>query len=590
MISEKKPARLAPFQPIAQHFRLKDLLLFVLRCHSRQRMATSFVVFYMLFGFCTHAQRTDTAAGPFYTDKNSWQYKMETGAERWYRGKKAEDFQVFEKFRFSEKGVSNVSFQGKASLYWLNNVEEMELAAAGITRQNADSFIYHVTLNDSVELVPWTKPQEFRSTNGLEYAYLGKFEAHHKLIKLEIYKLGKYYDRSVSIFNSLYLPEAALRAVVVNQNSPYLFRPYMQHYIPHQKQLWFAKKGWEKEEVEFQWTDSINHLAVEIEPTIQNDLYNVYLKRTIRGRTDTAYVSNVWEVSHYSPNPFLRINSSFFKQPGNYEIIVVPEAPAELKQNSFSRAVSVPFTVMPSDVTMLSMQQALLGLGAVLLVGFLLFAYIQKRNKSRLSQASQQQEIARLQLTSVRAQLNPHFMYNAMAGIQNLINKNEVSAANVYLSRFARITRSVLDEGKTEFVSIAEEIKFLHDYLGMEQMRFGFQYSIDLDDRLDDVNTEIPAMLVQPFVENAVKHGITSAGDDGKITISLQREEQNLLVTIHDNGAGFHPSKQGSGRGLELSKKRVQFFNSFHKETPILLNIRSDANGTVVSITLKNWL
>ncbi|SHF13260.1 Histidine kinase [Cnuella takakiae] len=568
----------------------KLLRLFSFNCQSLWRPVFPFLAFSILTCVQVYAQRMDTISGPYYTTKDSLQYKMEAGGEKWIRGSRNEDFQVFLKYKRPAEHAGQVSYYGDATLYWLNGVGEIELAAAGITQQNADSFIYHVTANDSAELVSWTRPQEFRSVKGLTFAYLGKFQVGGKLIKLEIYKAGNYRGRSVSIFNSLYLPAAQLRSVVINHNNQYLFRPYKQHHIPSNKQFHFDRTKWEKGKLQFNWSDSINHLAVEMEPTIQDDMYNVYLKRSVAGRTDTVYVSNAWEKSYYSPRPFLRINSSFFNHPGQYEILVIPEAPEQFKRNTTAQTIPIPFEVIASETTMFSLQQVMMVLGIVLLGGSLLFAYYLKLHRNRLTHAAQQQEIARLQLTSVRAQLNPHFMYNALAGIQNLINKNEISSANLYLSQFARITRNVLDEQKTEFVSITEEIKMLHDYLQMEQMRFSFQYEIDSHDNIDSTNTEIPAMLLQPFVENAVKHGIAPMRQGGRIGISLGKAGQNILVLIRDNGTGFNSAHQFVGKGLKLSKKRIELFNSFHKETPICLEVSSGVKGTLVSITLKNWL
>jgi hypothetical protein len=407
---------------------------------------------------------------------------------------------------------------------------------------------------------------------------------------LELYKKGYYADRNITVFNSLYLPPAKLQYVVINHTNQYLFRPHQQHYIPNSKQFHFDKKQWEQDGIRFSWSDSINHLAVQMEPTIQNDLYNVYLKRTVDGKTDTAYVSNAWEQSYYSHAPLLRINSSYFNRPGRYEVLVVPELPNEFRRNTMAKAVSVPFTVLTSETTMFSLQQVLLWLGLLLLAGSLLFAFFNRRNQRKLALAAQQQEMARLELTSVRAQLNPHFMFNALAGIQNLINKNEIPAANSYLSRFARITRGVLDAHKTDRVSIAEELKLLHDYLQMEQLRFGFQYAIEADEALDAVNTEIPSMLLQPFIENAVKHGVAPLKEDGRITVKMWQQQQNLVMEIRDNGHGFDPVQPSGGMGMELSKKRIQLFNNMNRATPIHLQVQPETGGTQIIITLENWL
>lgn len=167
--------------------------------------------------------------------------------------------------------------------------------------------------------------------------------------------------------------------------------------------------------------------------------------------------------------------------------------------------------------------------------------YIKKKEAKKLVQQFKEKEITQLQLNSIRSQLNPHFLFNALAGIQNLMNKNEIDNANKYLSKFARLTRNVLND--KELVSLAQEKALLDDYLQMEQLRFGFSYEIKTDDNLDLENIEIPSMLLQPFVENAVKHGISQKANDGKITITFNKQANNLVLTITDNGNGFDTEK-----------------------------------------------
>ena len=178
-------------------------------------------------------------------------------------------------------------------------------------------------------------------------------------------------------------------------------------------------------------------------------------------------------------------------------------------------------------------------------------------------------------------------MFNALAGIQNLINKNEIDLANKYLARFARLTRNVLDDGNKELTSIEHETDLLNDYLQMEQMRFGFQFKIDIDDI--DQQIEIPAMLLQPFAENAVKHGVSTLKEKGLIRVSIIKSEANLVITISDNGNGFSNVK-AAGLGTKLSEERVALLNRIYKNTAILLNTNTGANGTTVTIELKNWL
>lgn len=205
-----------------------------------------------------------------------------------------------------------------------------------------------------------------------------------------------------------------------------------------------------------------------------------------------------------------------------------------------------------------------------------------------LAQKSQEKEIAKLRLESVRSQLNPHFLFNALAGIQTLMNKNEIDNANRYLVKFARLTRNVLDH--KELISLTSEKTLLDDYLQMEQLRFGFQYQITASPDLDVENIEIPAMLLQPFVENAVKHGIAEIGADGKIEIGFTAQTANLVLSIKDNGSGFDVNQNYEGLGLALTKNRISLLNSIYKENQFLLDMKADADGTVIKITLSQWL
>src|SRR5690606_26635686 len=124
----------------------------------------------------------------------------------------------------------------------------------------------------------------------------------------------------------------------------------------------------------------------------------------------------------------------------------------------------------------------------------------------------------------------------------NLMNKNEIDNANKYLSKFARLTRNVLDD--KELISLSQEKTLLDDYLQMEQLRFGFTYEINHAGNLDLDNIEIPSMLLQPFVENAVKHGVAQNASDGKVIVTFIKQANDLVLTVTDNGSGFDTGKK----------------------------------------------
>jgi LytS/YehU family sensor histidine kinase len=125
----------------------------------------------------------------------------------------------------------------------------------------------------------------------------------------------------------------------------------------------------------------------------------------------------------------------------------------------------------------------------------------------------------------------------------------------------------------------------------MEQLRFGFSYEIKTGENTNTSNIEVPAMLLQPFVENAVKHGVSVLSKDGMIRISVSRVQNDLILQVEDNGAGFgEESINGNSKGIKLVKERIALLNqSFGGET-LELKINSGENGTTVILKLKNWV
>jgi LytS/YehU family sensor histidine kinase len=169
------------------------------------------------------------------------------------------------------------------------------------------------------------------------------------------------------------------------------------------------------------------------------------------------------------------------------------------------------------------------------------------------------------------------------------MNKNEVENANKYLSKFARLTRNILDDGNKELTTIEREVSLLNDYLQMEQMRFGFKFNIEINEQEIDQQIEIPAMLLQPFAENAVKHGVSALKEKGSISIIITKTGSTLVFVVKDNGKGFGATN-GTGMGLKLCEDRITLLNQVYKNTNILLHTASNSNGTLITIELQNWL
>ncbi len=505
----------------------------------------------------THDMRADStdswsySGGLFYPDANST-----PNFDLWIKPHLIDNIHHFFGYQVNGDVLS-------AQLY---NTSELELATTSITRQNANKYQYRV-FTDSVELVPWTTPTVFRSNKFTSYTYFGKFDCRRKTVTLIIAEKNNKHNRMVCVYNSDDKRPAQIKRMSVEY--PTGLSAKGESDWNRGFTIWSAKEP--------------QSLELEIENTSETEMYHVYLKREYKGKEDIARVGNNWEHKFASPFTSIRISSSFFSRPGKYIIIIRPEMSAGNVPTIIGAETRANFTVAPGPTTV-PLKLVIFILLVIIATGLRLYFYLRRKNKI----AAQAKEIAVLQLQSVRAQLNPHFIFNALAGIQNLMNKNEVENANKYLARFARLTRNVLDEGQKELTPIADEVSLLTDYLEMEQMRFGFKFSINVGEGVDQ-QIEIPAMLLQPFAENAVKHGISALKDEGFITVNISQTGKDIILKVTDNGGGF-TNTQAPGMGIKLCEERIKLLNSIYKNSTILLHINPTDKGTTVTIELKNWL
>lgn len=175
----------------------------------------------------------------------------------------------------------------------------------------------------------------------------------------------------------------------------------------------------------------------------------------------------------------------------------------------------------------------LCGVAAVVGVGVARVRVVRRQERAERRQLD-------LQLQALRLQMNPHFIFNALGSIQHLIVKNDAWAAAEYLSRFARLVRSTLENAREMFIPLAEEIESLELYLALEALRFdgSFDHAIVVDSAIDTANTMIPTMMMQPFVENAIRHGLLNRAGGGSVRVELQLRGTTLRCVVEDNGIG----------------------------------------------------
>ena len=204
----------------------------------------------------------------------------------------------------------------------------------------------------------------------------------------------------------------------------------------------------------------------------------------------------------------------------------------------------------------------------------------------------------------LRSQMNPHFIFNSLSSIQSFIFENNPLEAGSYLSRFAELIRSILYNSREEFITIEKEIKTLENYLELQQLRYNkkFDYILDVDPLIEADLIQIPPMLAQPFIENAVEHGIKHLEGRGLITITftLKSENNSIMLIVEDNGIGLDAAKKQKNEKRKshtslatvIANERIDIFNKGKRKKQFIMEIEevkgSDGivNGTKVKFVI----
>lgn len=236
---------------------------------------------------------------------------------------------------------------------------------------------------------------------------------------------------------------------------------------------------------------------------------------------------------------------------------------------------------------------------AGLLAALLLYFFIRRRATrlalSKYEKARQKRRLAELELEAIKAQINPHFIYNCLNSIQYFNYEKQHDQARQYLDLFARLIRFTMQYSREAFITIAEETNYLNNYLQLEKMRFHerLHYQIIVSDNINQ-QLVIPAMLIQPYVENALKHGIAARKEGGQVIIRFDQPEEDLLmISVEDDGVGFTTKHNGNKNslGLRLSGSRAETYNQlFGMKIDISFLNKNDVDphksGTIVQLKI----
>jgi len=278
-------------------------------------------------------------------------------------------------------------------------------------------------------------------------------------------------------------------------------------------------------------------------------------------------------------------------EPGKYNF----ELCAKTSNSQWSEPVNISFTLQEH------FWQSTYFLLLILLIASITFYKIavivtrQQKDKEK-QRLLLKNKILMLEQQALQAMMNPHFVFNVMNSIQHYINTKDTSSANKILTGFARLIRKNLDICTKSFISIEEEIEYLSLYLSLEKKRFGekFNYTITVAGDIDQDETMIPSMILQPYIENAIWHGLMPKEEGGKIEIIIGHiDSGELLIRIIDDGIGIENALRDKkdkheSKGMSLTQERINLINQIEAYPIQITYIQNGNSGTTISIILAN--
>lgn len=445
---------------------------------------------------------------------------------------------------------------------------------------NASQFEYCVLLNNKAAITPWTQISRFteiavgnmKPGSGIMGSYS---------IKQGDYLVAHLRDKNGKIISSWVLYcKIRLPGIssVYTSNNPLEFSRIVKDNEPFGGGP--AEIGWHRQYNNLSKSrgkilklpHNENSLLLNIDAKIYDKAaleYTVLLNgKTIREWGSGEYDNNYILLKDLDPGNYM-IRIRFTRQPDNISQFQFSISSAWYKTAAFKAAIVVFLFIL-----------------VALAIVFLKY----RKQKRVLRQVNREAELSADELKNIHSLLNPHFTFNALSSIQGLVNKGDLDAANKYLSSFGELLRETLKESNAQHIPLHKELANLEIYIGLEQLRYAFVYNLHIDKNIDLYSTTIPPFLLQPFVENAIKHGFSAMNGRGELDLTIDKNETTMLVRIADNGGGFDKMNFKEGYGLSLSKKRVELINGEYGEELIKLQVESTAKGTLILLSFKNWL
>lgn len=261
-------------------------------------------------------------------------------------------------------------------------------------------------------------------------------------------------------------------------------------------------------------------------------------------------------------------------------------------QGTWQKVADTPTTTGWTPEQRLRFWQSL-GIGALIML--LISGGLLWRRRINTQRDLRRRQLLETELRGIRSQMNPHFLFNVMNAIQNLIRKKEREKADIYLGQFAGLMRKTLRNTAEEYIPLIDEIDTLEQYCSLESLRQPFEYTFEIEERIDPHNTYIPSMILQPIIENAILHGLGPQPDPRKLLVEIRQGPNGLRAIVTDNGIGLMAAQARKGRenhqsmGTRLVKQRLQLLGLNERDHFSIVDrstLAPPARGTRVSLTI----
>lgn len=338
---------------------------------------------------------------------------------------------------------------------------------------------------------------------------------------------------------------------------------------------------------------SINGNQVHIEDLNQLEHWQNDLEVSLEAIsfTDTRHIKYEWKIKGKSEK-WIKTNYSnlSFKElpPGKYTLMarcsVIPGVWSDVSEMSF--VISPPFYLTWYFILL----EILAGLTLIIASIYYRIKKIEKRAKQRVSIIRQKTE---LEMKALRAQMNPHFIYNTMNSIQYLIKNKMNDEAELYLVKFAKLMRKVMSQSPQKLITLKDELDITKKYIELETLRFPdkFDFIISIEPEIDQEATLVPGLILQPFMENSITHGLLNKDGKGKLILMVELNKGILHYKITDNGIGREKAKEikekkglfQKSHGMTNTKNRLDLVNISHGKEIVSMTITDlkDKDGTV---------